>query len=421
MTTRRTFLGSALATASVAATARSAAANNKVTLGLMGCGGRGTGIIQSFAKLPDVEVAYVSDPDEKRMSGAAAALEKIGKPAPKTVTDFRKMLDDKSVDAIICAAPNHWHAPAGILACSAGKHAYIEKPCSHTPKEGEMLVEAATKNNRIVQMGNQRRSFPKIQEAIAKLKEGVIGRAYYAQAWYINNRPSIGTEKDVSEVPVGLDYELWQGPSARKDFHKNFLHYNWHWFWNWGNGELGNNGIHMIDVMRWGLDAEFPTKVTSSGGRYRYSDDQETPDTHTVGFEFPGRKQIVWEGFSCNNIPREKPADIQFCGENGTLTINGSNYTIYDVKGKEIEKTEKGAGGDGAHFANFIESVRGDAKLNSPITEGHKSTLLCHLGNIAHRTGRTLKCSDKDGKIENDADAMKLWSKEYAKGFEPKV
>jgi predicted dehydrogenase len=420
MTNRRTFLASSLATAAYAATARSANANSKVTLGLMGCGGRGKGIIQAFAKLPNVEVAYVSDPDEKRMNETAAALVKIEKPAPKTVTDFRKILDDKSVDAIICAAPNHWHAPAGILACSAGKHAYIEKPCSHTPKEGEMLVEAAAKNNRVVQMGNQRRSYPKIQEAIAKLHEGVIGRAYYAQAWYINDRPSIGSMPDVAPVPAGLDYDLWQGPSARKDFHKNYLHYNWHWFWNWGNGELGNNGIHMIDVMRWGLDVTFPTRVTSSGGRYKFNDDQETPDTHTVGFEFPGRKQIVWEGFSCNMIPREKPADIQFCGEKGTLTINGGNYTIYDVKGKEIA-AEKGMGGDGAHFANFIDAVRGEAKLNSPITEGHKSTLLCHLGNIAHRTGRTLKCSDKDGKIENDAEAMKLWSKEYAKGFEPKV
>jgi len=420
MTTRRTFLATSLAATAYAATARSANANSKITLGLMGCGGRGKGIIQAFAKLPNVEVAYVSDPDEKRMNETAAALVKIEKPAPKTVTDFRKILDDKSVDAIICAAPNHWHAPAGILACSAGKHAYIEKPCSHTPKEGEMLIEAAAKNNRLVQMGNQRRSYPKIQEAITKLHEGVIGRAYYAQAWYVNDRPNIGEIKETSPVPAGLDYELWQGPSARKDFHKNYLHYNWHWFWNWGNGELGNNGIHMIDLMRWGLEVSFPTRVTSSGGRYRYTDDQETPDTHTVGFEFPGRKQIVWEGFSCNMIPREKPADIQFCGEKGTLTINGGNYTIYDVKGKEIA-TEKGTGGDGAHFANFIDAVRGEAKLNSPITEGHKSTLLCHLGNIAHRTGRTLKCSDKDGKIENDADAMKLWSKEYAKGFEPKV
>jgi predicted dehydrogenase len=419
MTTRRTFLASSLATAAYVATARSADANTKVRLGLMGCGGRGTGIIQSFAKLPNVEILYVSDPDEKRMNGAAAALEKLGKPGVKTVSDFCRILDDKSVDALVCAAPNHWHAPAGILACSAGKHAYIEKPCSHTPKEGEMLVEAAAKNQRQVQMGNQRRSFAKIQEAIAKLKQGVIGRAYFAQAWYVNNRPTVGKE-GVSEVPPGLDYELWQGPSARKDFRKNYLHYNWHWFWNWGNGELGNNGIHMIDVMRWGLDVGFPTKVTSSGGRYRYDDDQETPDTHTVGFEFPGRKQIVWEGFSCNNIPREKPADIQFCGENGTLTINGGSYTIYDVKGKEVS-TEKGTGGEGAHFANFIDAIRGDAKLNSPITEGATSTLLCHLGNIAHRTGRTLKCSDKDGKIENDADAMKLWTKEYAKGFEPKV
>ncbi len=213
--------------------------------------------------------------------------------------DIRQILADPEVDALVIAAPNHWHAPAAIMACNAGKHAYVEKPCSHNPKEGELLIEAARKHNRCVQMGNQRRSGDKIIEGIKLLHEGRIGRVYYSRSWYAATRGPIG-KGTPAEVPPHINYELWQGPAPRQPFTSNRLHYNWHWTWHYGNGELGNNGIHSIDLSRWGLQVDYPTRVVSLGGRYRFEDDQETADTHIVSFEFPGRKQIFWEGLSCS-------------------------------------------------------------------------------------------------------------------------
>jgi predicted dehydrogenase len=421
---RRTFLGSAatglaLGTGTLLHAADGPAADKRLVVGVMGTGGRGTEHARSFARLPGVTVAYVCDVDTKRMNNGAAEVEKITGKAPQPVQDFRKVLDDKSVDVLVVATCNHWHAPAAILACAAGKHVYVEKPCSHNPHEGELMVEAAHKSDRRVQMGNQRRSWPKIIEAMQLVREGAIGRAYLAQSWYTNNRGSIGHGKETA-LPKGLDYDLWQGPAPRRAFHSNYLHYNWHWFWHWGNGELGNNGIHMLDLCRWGLGVEFPVRVTSAGGRYRFEDDQETPDTHTAHFEFDGRKKITWEGLSCNRMPNDQPADVIFYGEKGSLAIHGGGYSIYDEKGKEVRKAS-GEAGDNVHLSNFLAAVRGETKLNSEIEEGHKSTLLCHLGNIAQRTGRSLKCNPKDGRILEDREAMAFWSREYEKGWEPKV
>jgi predicted dehydrogenase len=416
---RRTFLGASLATAAASTVNRTyAAANDKIVIGVMGMGGRGTHLAKSFAKLENTEIAYVCDVDAERAEQAKKALSDSGKSAPKVVGDFRRILDDKSVDLFICAPCNHWHAPATILACLAGKHVYVEKPCSHNAREGELMVQAARKMDRKVQMGSQRRSFPKLIEAIQALKEGIIGRVYYSQSWYANSRPSIDTGV-AGDPPAGLDYELWQGPAVRKPFKSNYLHYNWHWFWNWGNGELGNNGIHMIDVSRWGLDASYCKYVSSAGGRYRYDDDQQTPDTHIVSFTFPDQKAITWEGYSCNRIPGITP-DVLFQGEKGSLAIFGGGYTLYDDKGKEIKK-EAGPSSDLPHMNNLLQAIREGAKLNAEIEEGHKSTLLCHLGNIAHRTSRALHTDSSNGHIVNDPDAMKLWSREYAPGWEPKV
>ncbi|MBX9584343.1 MAG: Gfo/Idh/MocA family oxidoreductase [Gemmataceae bacterium] len=414
---RRTFLGAAGGLAAVPRL--SASANTRLVVGVMGMGTRGPALARAFAALPNTEVAYVCDVDAARVGQAADALAKDGRPRPRAVADFRRVLDDKAVDAFVCAAPNHWHAPASILACAAGKHVYVEKPCSHNPREGELLVAAARKHGRRVQMGNQRRSWPKVREAVAALREGVIGRVYLAQGWYAAARPSIGTG-EAKDPPAGLDYDLWQGPAPRRPFRSNVLHYNWHWFWDWGNGELGNNGVHMIDLCRWGLGADYPARVTSAGGRYRYKDDQETPDTHVVGFDFPNGSTATWEGLSCNQPPREKPADVLFLGETGSLAIAGGGYTVYDPKGKPV-RTEAGPGGDAAHVANFAAAVRGDEPLNSEIEEGHKSTLLCHLGNIAHRAGRSVRCDPKTGRTADDPAAMKLWAREYAPGWEPKV
>lgn len=383
----------------------------------MGTGGRGMEHAAQFAAIPNVEVAYVCDVDSRRTAQAAEAITKAGAKAPRGVTDFRKILDDKSVDALVVATCNHWHAPAAILACVAGKHVYVEKPCSHNPREGEVLVAAARKHDRVVQMGNQRRSWPMMKEAIEKVRNGAIGRAYYARCGYYNSRGSIGLGKEVP-VPTWLDFDLWQGPAPRQPYRDNILHYNWHWFWDWGNGELGNNGVHSLDVCRWGLGVDFPVKVSSGGGRYRYRDDQQTPDTHNVLFEFDDRKSIAWEGLSCSpERPGLSVFESVFHGEDGVLALADRGYTIFDKKGKPVE-TFKGRGGDAEHRANFLAAIRGEAKANSEILEGHKSTLLCHLGNIAQRTGHTLACDPKDGHILDDPKAQALWTREYAKGWE---
>jgi predicted dehydrogenase len=419
---RRRFLGAAASTGvalGLAPQAIGAAPNNKLVVGVMGTGGRGTSLAKTFEQQEGVEVAYVCDVDKDRAGSAAKAVHSVNGRTPNVVGDFRRILDDKAVDILVVATCNHWHAPAAILGCTAGKHVYVEKPCSHNPREGELTVAAARKNKRLVQMGAQRRSWPKVIEAIQQVRDGIIGRAYLAQAYYTNNRGSIGTATDGS-IPPSLDYDLWQGPAPRRPFHKNYLPYTWHWFWHWGNGELGNNGVHMIDVCRWGLGVDYPIHVTSAGGRYHFQDDQETPDTHVVGFDFDGRKTITWQGLSCNQMPNARVADVVFYGEKGSLAISGGGYTLNDLKGKEIKKVT-GSGSDPLHIGNLLEGIRSGKMLNCEIEEAHKSTLLCHLGNIAHRTGRALKCDPKNGTILDDKAAMVMWTREYEKGWEPKV
>jgi len=420
---RRHFLAASAATGlaltEAAATQQNDQANQKLLVGVMGTGSRGAGLASAFQQQPGVEVAYVCDVDQGRAERAAAAVQKISNRVPRVGADFRRILDDKAVDILVVATCNHWHALAAILACAANKHVYVEKPCSHNPREGELLVQAARNHKRYVQMGNQRRSWPKVIEGIEEVRKGAIGRAYLAQGWYFNNRPSIGQGK-AGAPPQGLDYDRWQGPAPRRPFRTNYLHYNWHWFWHWGNGELGNNGIHMIDLCRWGLGVDLPVRVTSAGGRYRFEDDQETPDTHIVSYEFDGKKAITWEGLSCSRLPAGRLADVVFHGETGTLAINNGGYTIHDPAGKELRRAT-GTAGDAIHLANFLNAIRSGARLNSEIEEAAKSTLLCHLGNIAHRTGRSLQCDPKTGNIQNDKPAMAYWTREYEKGWEPRV
>ncbi|GBD37317.1 Inositol 2-dehydrogenase [bacterium HR36] len=397
---------------------RALGANERVGVAVMGLS-RGLALARTFEQQPDAQVLYVCDVDRRRMQRGIEEVRKVQGRTPQGVTDFRHILEDKTVDALVVATCNHWHAAATILACKAGKHVYVEKPCSHTPHEGELMIAAARKYKRLVQMGNQRRSWPVIQEAIAAIQQGAIGRVYQAQSWYTNRRPSIGRGQE-SQPPEWLDYDLWQGPAPRRPYRSNVLHYNWHWFWHWGNGELGNNGVHMIDLCRWGLGVDYPTQVTSSGGRFHYDDDQETPDTHTAAFIYPGNKQIVWHGTSCSTLPGIQPADVLFVGEKGTLVIRGASYTIYDQEGRVLGQAN-GTGSDAVHVRNFLEAIRGGQRLNSEIEEGHKSTLPCHLGNIAYRVGRVLRCQPKNGTIVGDSQAQQLWSREYHPGWEPAV
>ncbi len=422
---RRQFMGAAAATGAAVAFSTQGllaqAPSERVVVGVMGLS-RGQAHVNTFAKLPNVEVKYVCDVDKNRAAACAQSVANITGKTPQAITDFRRILDDKDVDALSCAAPNHWHAPATILGCSAGKHVYVEKPCSHNPREGELMVEAARKHRRAVQMGSQRRSAPTVREAIQALHEGAIGRVYCARSYYNNLRPTIGRGKE-APVPSYLDYELWQGPAPRTPYVDNRIHYNWHWFWHWGNGELGNNGVHALDICRWGLQVDYPTRVISSGGRYRYQDDQETPDTHVAVFEFAENKQISWQGLSCNRHETNS-GFVSFFGEKGSLELSGNGaYTIYDERNKVVKEVKGTGVGDMEHFGDFVAAIRNDKPLalNAEIAEGHKSTLLCHLGNIAYRTGRTLACDPKTGHIVDDEDAMQHWSREYAPGWEPKV
>jgi predicted dehydrogenase len=392
----------------------------RLTIGIMGVNGRGGAIAKGMMASGQVDIAYICDVDQRAAMRAAGIVDDHQSFKTQTVSDFRRILDDKSVDALVCAAPNHWHAPATILACAAGKHVYVEKPCSYTPAEGEMAVAAARKHDRIVQMGTQRRSWPGIMEAIKKVHDGEIGKTLYSRCWYNNRRQSIGFGKQ-SDVPSWLDWRMWQGPAPDRPFKDNLVHYNWHWHWHWGNGELGNNGVHALDVARWGMQVDFPRRVTAGGGKYRHHDDQETPDTMMVTFDFPEGKTITWEGLSWSPLgPHESGFGLSFHGTDGSIVVRGSGYTQYDMKGEEVA-SGTGSAGDTTHFADFIGAVRDGHTPNADIEKAHRSTLLCHLGNIAYRTSSVLHTDTKDGRPMNHPPAEQMWSREYAKGWEPTV
>lgn len=417
---RRRFLGrtgtaAALALAGPLILRGAQSPGRRLRVAVMGVHGRGMAHIQGFLAQPDVEIAYVCDVDSRVLAPAAkAAAAKQGK-APKIIGDFRHALDDRSVDILAIAAPNHWHAPATILGCAAGKHVYVEKPGSHNPREAEWMVAAAAKHQRQVQLGNQRRSWPWVQEAIAKVHAGEIGQVTFARTWYNNARPSIGRGQRTT-APEGLDYEFWQGPAPERPFKDNLVHYNWHWHWHWGNGELGNNGIHALDVARWGLQVDHPKSVSCGGGRYQFDDDQETPDIYQTTYDF-GTCGMSWESMSHHPYGFENAQfGISFHGDRGVLIIAGNNYRILDPNGKERFKFE-GKWNDSDHFGNFVRAIRDGEPLASPIADGQKSTQLCHLGNIAWRTGKTLQLDPATGELRKRSDAGGLWEREYRRGW----
>lgn len=409
-------------------------ANERINVAAMGVNARGYAVSENFARQQNCEVIHVCDVDSRAADKCIANLEKVQKKRPKATADFRKALEDKDLDALIVTAPDHWHAPAAILGVKAGKHVYLEKPCSHNPREGELVVEAAKKYNRVVQMGNQRRSWPNVVAAIKEVHGGTIGRPYFAKTWYTNNREPIGIGK-TSAVPSWLDYDLWQGPAPRMPYKDNVIHYNWHWFWNWGTGEALNNGTHMVDLARWGLGVDYPVRVTSAGGRYHYQDDWETPDTQVITMDFDNKTSITWEGRSCNGLRVEgSSVGVIFYGENGAVYIDsGNSYKVYDLKNKLVKEVKNDITVDprnavnpsqqldGFHIQNFFDGIRKGAPQAADILGGHKSTLLVQLGNIAQRSGNTLNIDPKNGHIINDREAMKYWSREYEKGWEPKV
>lgn len=413
---------------------RSLGPNDKLRVAVIGTNGRGMAHIDCLTGLPGVEIAYICDVDERAVASGIKATVKHQSAQPKGARDFRKVLEDKSLDAVTIATPDHWHAPMALLALAAGKHVYLEKPCSHNPHEGELLIEAVRKYGGVLQMGNQRRSFPNIQEAIRSIHDGIIGRAYFGRAWYDNARPSIGHGKPAA-VPAWLDYDLWQGPAPRRPFQDNVIHYNWHWFWNWGTGEALNNGTHEVDVCRWALGLDWPVRVSSNGGRYQLQDDWETPDTQVIAWDFAEGKTISWEGRSCNKYPVEGiERGAMVYGTKGAVFLDSNNYTVFDDKRKVVKQVKEkeesdptntvsatGIRLDQLHVKNWLEAIRNGQRLNSPIEEGHKSVAILHLGNIAWRVGRELHLDAANGHIKGDKDATKLWRREYQKGWEPVV
>jgi predicted dehydrogenase len=410
-----------------------AAPSNKVVLAVMGLNSRGAYLAKCYSQLPNVEVAYICDVEDKAISHGYEALKDAPR-KPILVRDIRELVKKNDFDGLVIATPDHWHAPAAILGVSHGKNVYVEKPCGQNPAEGEMLVQAMNKYNKLIQMGNQRRSFPTLIAAVKEVQAGIIGEPYLGKAWYTNDRKSIGIGKQVP-VPATLDYELWQGPAPRLPYKDNLIHYNWHWFWNWGTGEACNNGTHEIDCCRWFLGVDYPSRVSSGGGRYAFQDDWQTPDTQIATFEFGSTKAITWEGRSCNKFPVEGSGrGFIIYGDKGTLVnLSGGDYKIYDAGDKLLKEVKGEAAADPNnpvsatgnldfyHFENFVNSIRGEAKLNSPVNEAQKSVLLCHLANISQRTGNSLDCDPANGHILHDPKAMALWQREYEKGWAPVI
>ena len=409
-------------------------ANDRINISVMGVNSRGNALAQNFAIQNNCDVIHVCDVDTRAITKCLISLKDKQSFTAESFIDFRKSLENKDLDIMVIAAPDHWHAPASLLSMQAGKHVYVEKPCSHNPNEGEILIKAAERYGKVIQMGNQRRSWPNVIEGINALKNGAIGNVYFGKGWYANNRESIGIGK-YTVVPDWLNWDLWQGPAPRKNYKDNLIHYNWHWHWHWGTGEALNNGTHMIDLLRWGMGVDYPTKVSSNGGRFRYNDDWETPDTQIINIDFAENLSMTWEGRSCNGKHSEgSSVGVMFYGEKGSILMNGGNdYTIFDLKNKIVKSVKSTTNIDPMntvnpaqnldvlHIRNMFDAIKNGEELNADIVSGHKSTLLMQLGNIAQRAGRSLNINPENGHIIKDREANKLWQRSYEKGWEMKL
>ena len=439
MITRREFLdtlavgGAGLAIGSTAKSyAQVVGANDRLNFAIIGLNGRGYAHLSALkANKNAARISHICDVESNILKKfAGAAQQELGY-APKSERDFRRILEQKEVDAITIATPDHWHAPMAIAGLQAGKHVYVEKPCSHNPAEGALLVEAQQKYGKLVQMGNQQRSSPHTIEIVEKIHNGLIGRAYFAKAWYVNTRKTIGTGKE-APVPPTLDWDLWQGPAPRRPYQDNVQPYNWHWFKAYGTGESLNNGTHEVDVCRWALDVDNPNRVTASGGRYQFKDDWQFYDTLATSFEYDD-KLLVWEGKSCSGMKyynRDRGSTI--VGTTGCVLVDRDGYEIYDLKGNKTSEYKAGGttsssdliGRDSmtdAHFANFIAAIKSGEKLRAPISAGNIAVTMLQLSNIAWEVKRELQLDPKNAHIVDDPQAMKMWDREYEAGWAPHV
>jgi predicted dehydrogenase len=411
---RRHFLmTSAAALTALTAAGAANGPNEKILLAVMGVRGRGKDLLRGFSAFPDAEIAYVCEPDANVVPAALKELAKHQTRVPKVEKDVRRVLEDKAVTALAVAAPDHWHALATLWACQAGKHVYCEKPASHNLLEGRRMVEAARRHECVVQIGTQRRSGPHYASAVEFVRSGKLGKVPFARAWIAGNRKPIGHKAD-GPVPEGVDYNLWLGPAPERPFNPNRFHYNWHWNWDYGTGELGNNGIHMLDLARWLLGLEAPERVTCGGGKYFYDDDQQTPDTQIATFDFPGTC-LVWEHRIWSKTGFEgEPFGVALYGEKGTLIFDKKGWHVADG----IEASDKpGPAEERLHLRNFLDCIKEARRPNADVEEGHKSTRLCHLGNIAWRVGRTLRFDAATETLRGDPEANRLLGRTYRAPF----
>ena len=437
-------------------------ANDRVVLASIGVRGQGNALKRGFARLPNVEIKTICDIDanlaDERVNDKQLAAVPTFKPG--FVQDLRRVLDDKDVDGVIIATPNHWHALATIWALQAGKHVYVEKPASHTVWEGRKMVEAAAKYKKLVQVGTMNRSRPAVREAIKFIHDGGIGKVYMARGLCFKRRPGIGKypdgplapgeqyklniESSMYEPPWDaaylskVDYDLWTGPAPKRPFNRNRFHYNWHWHWDTGNGDTGNQGPHQFDIARWGLaKQEHPVRASATGGYFGPESSQETPDIHTSLFEYADGTvlEFATRGQDTNDEGTQKIGNL-FYGTKGWLWIDGDGRKWQSYLGKGDEKgpgadlpaaPETGGGdprvltsSESAHYANFVDALRaGDASLlNCDILEGHLSSTLPHLANIAYQVKRQVNFDGKTEHVMNDPDADALLTREYRKGFE---
>jgi predicted dehydrogenase len=448
-TTRREFLRNGFeSTASLAAYSgitfltkpeRVFGANDRVRVAVCGVHGRGMDHVNGFRGVKNTAVVAICDVDDNVLGQRLREIEKMGIPKPQIFVDIRKLLDDKSIDAISVATPNHWHALMGIWACQAGKDSYIEKPCCHNLWEGKQLVKAAEKYRRIVQHGSQIRSAPALQEAVRMMRDGFLGEIYMARGLCFKWRKTIGRAQ-VEPIPNGVHYDLWTGPAEMLPFTQNHFHYNWHWIWNYGNGDLGNQGIHQVDVARWGLGVKLPNRISAAGGHFMFDDDQETPNTLNCAFEYdmPDGKRKLLEmevrhwithreagigstafGKPQGPIPTTGMGAIQgdrntigdiFYGSNGYLATGDEDLCAFQTWLGEKQEPGPHRQAAGDHYANFIDCVRSRRKenLNAPIDEGYISTALVHLANASYRLRRSLKFDPESQMVIGDEEANRL-------------
>ena len=419
---RRAFLGSsAQQAASVAAgmlglsTVASAgiSAAHDLRIGVIGVRNQGKDLAVRLAGLPGVNIAALCDVDESQFAPAIPAIGAVQSSLPRTEHDFRRLLDDPSLDAVVVATPDHWHAPMGMQALQAGKHLYLEAPITHRLKEGVWLQALAENSRQIVQCGLPQRSGPHFHAAIDYLRSGQLGKVLQAKAWTFHVRKSIGHRAEVSTDP-DFDHDLWLGPAVAHPYQANRSHYNWRWFWDYGSGELGHWGVHLLDVALWGLELAWPTQITAVGGKFHFDDDQETPDTLTVHYRYP-QTLLTWEHRLWSPHGQEgRSAGVAFYGDRGTLVVDRGGWKVYDQPGAPAAN---GADSFPAHLGTFVAAIRGQATVNAPIEVGHLASGLCHLGNIAYRTGRTLHYQADKLRFENDPEADAMLAPQYRAGW----